>query len=294
MNTNSLSERAMLVSLNIRRWSAALTDKKITLEVAAKHAVNEKRAGRYRKYAIDTKALTFEAVGTAASALRNKHYFYTLPWSHDGARILPAAMFEQYSQETRALKTLFEKAVEAFLADYPVLKAAARVELNGMYNENDYPVNMAAKFGVDVKMMNLPDEADFRVSLPDAAMAEIKQGIQTEMAKTLQIAMRDPYERLYEHISRMVARLSEKGGVVRDTLVSGLADLCAVLPGLNLTNDPQLEDLRRRAERMIQNVNPQELRDHPAVRRSVARQATEIQQLMAGFMGAAPSEEEAA
>ena len=40
MNTTSLSERAMLASLNIRRWQAALTDKKITAEVATNHAVN--------------------------------------------------------------------------------------------------------------------------------------------------------------------------------------------------------------------------------------------------------------
>ena len=35
----------MLASLNIRRWQAALTDKKITAEVATNHAVNANRAG---------------------------------------------------------------------------------------------------------------------------------------------------------------------------------------------------------------------------------------------------------
>ena len=106
--------------------------------------------------------------------------------------------------------------------------------------------------------------------------------------------MRDPYERLYQHISRMVTRLSDPKGVFHDTLVTGLAELCAVLPGLNITNDPLLDDLRRRSERMIQNIAPQDLRDQPAERRNVARQATEIQRLMAGYMGAAPAEEVAA
>jgi hypothetical protein len=290
MTTTSLCERAMLVSLNIRRWAAALTDKKITAEVASNHAVNEKRAGRYRKNAIDIKAATFEAVGSAASELRNKHYFYTLPWSQDGARILPAAMFEEYSKETRALRTIFDRTVSAFVDDYPALKEAARLELNGMYNEDDYPTNIAAKFGVDVVMMPLPDAEDFRATLSETAVAEIKQGIETELQKTMQAAMRDPYERLYSHISRMVARLSDKDGVFRDTLVTGLSDLCAVLPGLNLTNDPTLDDLRRRAERMIANIEPQALRDVPAVRRDVAREAAEIQHLMAGYMGTKPQE----
>ena len=62
MNITSLSERAMLASLNIRRWQAALTDKKVSAEVATNHAVNPTRAGKYRKNAIDTKAPSFEAV----------------------------------------------------------------------------------------------------------------------------------------------------------------------------------------------------------------------------------------
>ena len=46
MNITSLSERAMLASLNIRRWQAALTDKKITAEVATNHAVNPTPRGQ--------------------------------------------------------------------------------------------------------------------------------------------------------------------------------------------------------------------------------------------------------
>jgi hypothetical protein len=285
MNMNSLSERAMLASLNIRRWQAALTDKKITVEVATNHAVNATRAGKYRKNAIDTKAPSFEAVVSTASELRNKHYFYTLPWSQDGARILPASIFEDYSGEMRMLRGAFERAVRGFVEDFPSLKVAAKQELNGMYNEADYPTNIGAKFGVDIVFMPLPDAQDFRATLAEHAVVEIKEGIQAELQKTMESAMRDPYERLYTHISRMVERLSDKDAVFRDTLVTGLADLCAILPGLNLTRDERLEDLRKRAEKMIAHVDPKDLREVPSVRQSVARQAAEIQSMMSSFMG---------
>jgi hypothetical protein len=290
MTTNSLAERAMLASLNIRRWQAALTDKRITTEVATHHAVDEKRAGKYHKNAIDVRAPSFQTVVTAASDLRNRHYFYTLPWGQDGARILPAAIFEEYSEEMRKLRGAFERAVKSFVDDYPLLKLAAKRELNGMYDESDYPTNIAAKFGVDIVFMPLPDAHDFRASLSEATVAEIKEGIAAELQKTTKLAMREPYERLYTHISRMVARLSDKKAVFRDTLVTGLADLCAVLPGLNVTGDPQLEELRKRAEMMIAHVDPQDLRDVPSLRNNVARQAADIQHVMAGFMGTATSE----
>lgn len=293
MESTSLSQRAMLASLNIRRWSPALTDKKITHEVARSHAVSEKRAGQYRKNAIDVGAPTFQAVVGAASDLRTQHYFFTLPWSQDGARILPSAVFENYSQHIRKLRLAFDMAVHSFVADYPLLKLAAKRELNGMYNEADYPTNIAAKFGVEITFMPLPDAEDFRASLSDSAVTEIKQGIEAELQRTTQIAMREPYERLYTHISRMVERLSDKKAVFRDTLVTGLADLCAILPGLNLLRDPKLDELRKRAEELIANVDPQDLREVPAIRREVARKAAEIQSLMAPIMGGATSSEAA-
>lgn len=293
MTTNALSERAMLASLNIRRWSPALTDKKITHEVATSHAVSEKRAGKYRKNAIDVKAPSFQAVVSAASELRNQHYFYTLPWSQDGARILPSAVFEKYSNEMRKLRLTFDKSVQGFVDDYPRLMLVAKRELNGMYNQADYPTNIAAKFGVDIAFMPMPDSQDFRASLSESAVSEIKKGIEAELQKTTQLAMHEPYERLYRHISRMVERLSDKQAIFRDTLVTGLADLCAILPGLNLMGDPQLDDLRKRAESLIANVDPQDLRDVPAVRRDVARKAAEIQSIMAPLMGGAASSEAA-
>jgi hypothetical protein len=293
MTTNALSERAMLASLNIRRWSPALTDKKITHEVATSHAVSEKRAGKYRKNAIDVKAPSFQAVVSAASELRNQHYFYTLPWSQDGARILPSAVFEKYSDEMRKLRLTFDKSVQGFVDDYPRLMLVAKRELNGMYNQADYPTNIAAKFGVDIAFMPMPDSQDFRASLSESAVSEIKKGIEAELQKTTQLAMHEPYERLYTHISRMVERLSDKKAIFRDTLVTGLADLCAILPGLNLMGDPQLDDLRKRAESLIANVDPQDLRDVPAVRRDVARKAAEIQSIMAPLMGGAASSEAA-
>jgi hypothetical protein len=283
----------MLASLNIRRWSPALTDKKITHEVATSHAVSEKRAGKYRKNAIDVKAPSFQAVVSAASELRNQHYFYTLPWSQDGARILPSAVFEKYSNEMRKLRLTFDKSVQGFVDDYPRLMLVAKRELNGMYNQADYPTNIAAKFGVDIAFMPMPDSQDFRASLSESAVSEIKKGIEAELQKTTQLAMHEPYERLYTHISRMVERLSDKKAIFRDTLVTGLADLCAILPGLNLMGDPQLDDLRKRAESLIANVDPQDLRDVPAVRRDVARKAAEIQSIMAPLMGGAASSEAA-
>ena len=262
MNITSLSERAMLASLNIRRWQAVLTDKKITAEVATHHAVNVNRAGKYRKNAIDTKAPSFEAVVSTASELRNKHYFYTLPWSQDGARILPASIFEKYSEDMRTLRGAFGRAVEGFVEIFEP-QSCCEAGTQWHVQRGRLPHKHRRQVRRRYCLHALPDAQDFRASLNQNAVVQIKEGIQAELQKTMQTAMRDPYERLYSHISRMVERLSDKKAIFRDTLVTGLADLCAILPGLNLTGDERLDDLRKRAERMVTHLDPQDLREVP-------------------------------
>lgn len=281
-----LNESAMLASLSISYYQGARTDKKVTAEVALNHKVKSERAGHYRKFAIDTKNPKYQAVITAAGALRTAHYTRTLPWGDEGARILTAMAFDEYSKEIRAARSAFDKAVAEFIVEFPSLKAAARVELNGMYNEADYPLDIKAKFGVRQSILPLPDAGDFRTKLHDGAVDEIKANIEQEVQRGITEAMKDPYQRLHDHISRMVKALSNPKAIFRDTLVTGLGELCSVLPGLNLTGDANLEELRRKSEAMISGIEAQDLRDRPSARRKVAAQAREIQDAMSEFMGA--------
>lgn len=284
--SSNLSKSAMLASLTIRRWQGTLTDRKVSSEVASAHNVSERRAGKYRKHAIDVDAPSFRAVLTSANELRHKHYWHTLPWGQDGARILTAVNFDTYSNDIRHLTALFDEATRAFVRDFPMLKASAQRELNGLYNEADYPRDIARKFGVDLSIMPLPDAKDFRVSLSQEAVKTIRASIEDELQRTTAAAMQEPYQRLYDHIARMVERLSDPEATFRDSLVSGLSELCAALPGLNLTNDQRLTDLTSKAAALIVGIDAQHLRDSPAVRSDVAKRAAEIQNVMGAFMGA--------
>lgn len=289
MSSSNLSKSAMLASLTIRRWQGTLTDRKVSGEVATAHNVTERRAGKYRKHAIDVDAPSFRAVLTASSDLRHKHYWHTLPWGQDGARILTATNFDTYSTDIRHLTALYDEAARAFVRDFPRLKESAKRELNGLYNEDDYPRDIARKFGVDLSIMPLPDAKDFRVALSQEAVKQIRGDIEAELQRTTSAAMQEPYQRLYDHVARMVERLSDPENTFRDSLVTGLAELCAVLPGLNLTGDARLSELTTKAAALIAGIDAKQLRDVPAIRADVAKRAAEIQNVMGAFMGVAQS-----
>lgn len=295
-----LCTRAMLASVVIHRWMATLTDKQITKDVAEKHNVTAARLGKYKKNAIDVQNKEFVAVCEAAGELRQTHYKHTLPWGQDGARILTTEAFERYSAAIRHARWKFDVAADAFASVYPTLIEAAKAELKEAFNESDYPRHVRSKFGVDLQIMPLPDSTDFRVNLSADVVWDIKRNITEALHRTVNEAMQAPYARLHELVDRMARRLSvvpelrKRGtpytgatGTFRDSLVEGLAELIEIMPGLNLTKDAKLDELCESAKQMIAGVTPELLRNDMTKRAEVAKRATEIADVMAGYMGAA-------
>lgn len=283
-NDGALASRAMLASLTVHKWLATRTDKKITAEVAERYSVEERRAGRFRKYAIDITHPVYAKVGTLSGALREKHYFHTLPWGQEGSRILLARNFQRYSKEIREAIGRYDEACAAFCKVYPQLKEAAKAELGEMFNDKDYPLVIDGHFGASLRIMPLPDAGDFRAQLAKDEVEQIRSEIAAELDRTTTEAMREPYERLYKYIARMAQQLGDPKGQIRDSLVGNLEELCGVLPALNLTNDPQLDALCVKARALTAHT-PKELRDDSRIRAQVAEEAARIQDLMAGFMG---------
>lgn len=299
---NALSEIAMLATLNVSMWAATVTDEKISREVAKRHNASQD-SGVYKKNAIDIKAPEYRALITAKSNIRNRYYELTLPWGNNGSRILSAQMHPKFCDDMRKLSGEYTSAVRDFVDAFPRLKQEAKIARNGMYNEDDYPENISSKFDCKWSFDNVSNADDFRIKLASSVVEEIREEMRKQNEDTLNLAMHDAYDRLYKHINRMVERLAdrtpknsvrgkanrakvaEKGGKFRETLVSGLEELCEMLPLMNLSNDEQLNELTGRARQMIKGVTVEQLREVPAKRREVHAEAKKIQDIMSSFMG---------
>lgn len=283
----ALNTRAMLVSLNISLWTARKLDRKITAEVNTQHAASAD-AGRYNKHLLPGDAKSLETVRKIAQAARDDYYTQTLPWSADGARILPAAQFMEFSATMRKHAAAFDVAKAEFLADYPNLQANARVLLNGMYRPEDYPAPgaIAQKFGFSLNFSPVPDAGDFRVAISDQAAADIRRQIEQTAQEAEARAMRDLWQRLHDATAAMVDRLSDPDTIFRDSLIGNMRDLLDILPRLNVADDPALAALAQEAEQKLAAYHPQDLRDDKATRAMVAADAAAIVARMSDYMGA--------
>lgn len=280
---NNLTDRAMLINLAITTWNAHRYDRQVSTDVETTHG-SAKGMGRYNKKLVGESEASLKLKVIVGDA-RQFHYTYTLPWSTEGPRILPSAVFMTYAEHMRTYKQEFDQAASEFVHDYANQKNKARLLLGQLYHEEDYPVDVADKFSFRWTVLPLPDAGDFRVHLTTDEIDLIKSQITEDVQAATAGAMREVWQRLYKHVSKMAERLAIPDAVFRNSLVENLRDLCKLLPLLNLTGDAQLDQLRVEVDMRLNAYDPDDLRDNKAQRAKIAQAAQDIQKRMSAYMG---------
>jgi len=292
MQTQELHTRAILVAVNISSWSGKKKDANVSREAAAAHGAHES-AGQYTKnllpstVKIDAKAKaakaqkavessnSFQALMAHINDTRNNfHYKQTLKWS-DGWQLLPIKNYQAYVDGMRERQHKFNALLADFVADYPRLRDAAKVILNGMFDESEYPANIASKFSFKIEFAPVPQGGDFRVALADAEIAAIVASTEARVKTAFQDAQNEAAGRMQEVLEKLVAKLGENKPIFRDTLIGNVRDMCAVVGRLNIADDPRLEKLRREAE-LLAMTEPETLRKNEDVRVETAARAQGI------------------
>lgn len=279
-----IHSRAMLTSLRISTWTARKYDKKISKEVSDNHnAVAD--AGRYNKMLIPGDALSYKAIMQLTGTIRTEYYKHTLAWSDEGWRLLPTANYMQYTGFIRESKSKFESLRRDFIEKYPALRDAARIRLNGMYKDEDYPLasQIESKFGFHMGFAPLPAQGDFRVDLPQEEIRRIEAEMGSKVQDATAEAMADCWKRLYDCVSHVHERLADPTAIFRDTLITNAGELCDILSRLNVAGDPNLESMRAEVSDYIASQDPDTLRENSSLRDDTATMAEDIISRMAAF-----------
>jgi hypothetical protein len=190
----------------------------------------------------------------------------------------------------------FDDQVREFLENYPELISRAKKTLNQMFDEQDYPDihKLETRFAFATQITPVPSAEDFRVDLAQEEVSAIRQQIEHQAQKAQAEAMASLWQRLYDVVSKMADRLDEEGAVFRDSLVNNIKDLAALLPRLNIAEDPDLERLGNYVSQRLCTVTPDVLRRDPTIRKETADQANAVLRRMDYFMGEQTPREAAA
>lgn len=275
----SIKEKAMLASVSIGVWTASKHDKKATQDVHDIHgAIN---AGRFNKRLISKNHL--HDLQTLVSEIRKFHTDNTLPWGKRGERLLPSDNYMKYTSKMSYYRSEFDRLKQEFLDNYKYMITEARATLGSLYNDKDYPEDVSSKFYFSVQIMPVQDENDFRVALSDSEVERIKKSVSKEIEDRVAMANRNIYARIASHLQRMKERLGNDKGRLYDTVMEHAKELSELLPRLNVTRDPEIDNICRQLGDLYMDTDT--IRKNPELRKGAAIKANQILKDMEAIIG---------
>jgi hypothetical protein len=276
-NIAGVARAAMLVDLNISTYSGRKQDKTTQEEVTtAKGAHSKQAASVYKNLFANCAELS--AITKFQAKVRFEHYRLTMPWADSGSRLLPTALLLDYTATMGKFQSEFQGLVDAFLAKYDTLVAAAAFQLGTLFDRDEYlpSAKVSRRFSMDLTYSPLPSAGDFRLDIESEVQQDLIDKYEARSSRMLEQANQEAWTRLHGVLTKISDRLKiDEDGVknkFHDTLVSNAEDLCDLLSALNVTKDADLERARKRLQEALSGVTPKELRDELSTRLEVKRQ----------------------
>ena len=282
----SLSQRAMLVDLDVSEWNVRRSDKDAAREIAQLHGASEDW-GAYIKRLLPQEALA--RLNSALGAAKREHERRTLAWDR-GRRILSNVGYLEYVAAMRQHASHVEDAREDVLAhlDDHINEASRR--LNTLFKRSDYPsvAELRARIGIRWRFEPIPTGDDFRVTWPTDALASetarIRADIEAAATENLEGTKREIGERVKEVVGHLANRLREYGAAEAEgdtgkrlyqNMVDNVRDLAMLLPSLNMAADPLIDQLATEL-RTVTRFSADTLKSSPAARETTERAAADI------------------
>lgn len=281
-----LKDRALLVHPALSSCTFRKTDKRATAQFVTEHGASHD-AGHFIKHLLSPDQPQLAAIEKLDDQIRAFHREHTLPWMDDGPRILPTALFEDYMGPMRQWRNQRQTLlVPAFLAVYESAVLERRSQLNGLFNPRDYPdvEKLKKRFAFEVRTLPLPDQSDFRVTMAEDAMQELRSSVSLQLTEAHEAGRLDMFRRLAEPVAHMANVLRQPEKIFRDSLVTNIRQIVALLPKLNAAvGDPVLNELIQSANALAA-VDPDTLRDSKNAREQKATEARAILERMADYL----------
>lgn len=293
-----IATECMIINLQQGSWEGRKLDREASKRVNTDSGATGDVA-RVNKLIIQKEALS--GIVSKHSAIYSHYRLHTLPWKDNGDRLLSRKMYARFIEGHEQLVADFNVEVTKFIdVTYPAERARAEFRMGNLFKPEDYPAaeELRGKFYNRMTIDAVAEAQDFRVKMSDEKRGEIQAQIESNMAERINKVMAQVWANLAKHVEHFAERMKSEGGRLHDSARDNLLELCDILPGLNILNDPDLKRIGLEIKQRVSAYDMKELRHPkkgPALKAQAATEADEIIEQMRGFMtalgGLAPDEE---
>ena len=281
---NTIRQGAVLTSLTIRKWGNSKLDKGASASIAAS-------SGASPEFARVTKTLLSKQFIDPLNKLLNKarsdFYEVTLPWTDNGWRLLPVGKLNDLQQAIDNHKIDLDNLLRQSLIDYAYQVQNAQRELGTLFDPDDYPSTseIAAKYSIEVQMMPVPSEGDFRLSVAGDVAEAIREQAREQYAACAARSMQHIWHSVGELLTLVHERLNSSDGRFT-SIFPKLMDMVDGLDELNVGQDPELQRLQREAKRRLSALrDPKAIKTDEPARKQAAQDVKSVIDDFEGMWG---------
>jgi hypothetical protein len=286
----TIATSASLIDFNVGVWTGRIRDKKTTEEVTRdKQAGSSKAATVVKHLMTDDKDL--DKIRAYAQECRMYVAKNTWRWTDGGTRLLPSKVIFEVTNELEGRSIEFFKLVDIFVNAFPLKVSAAAFKLGQLFDRNEFPdaQDVRKKFHFGYNITPVPTSGDFRVDVQKDVGDFLKKKFEADAEKKINAMLREPWERVYEHLSlvkeRMDAALAYEATSAEDgrrapklfqSLIDNALDLVNSLDRMNVTGDAQLAECAAKMRRMFSSMDIKTVRESKDVQESVSKQVADL------------------
>jgi hypothetical protein len=281
----SLATSCVLVHPEVNVWTATRQDNEISEEVTtAKKA--DRDSGKFVKHLL-AKNPEHRRVLNYRQTVYNWMQRRTYDWA-GSQRILPAVQLTQFMREFNEHEQTFKGLVDDFIKAYPTIVSNMAFVQGDMFKREDYPsVNeVFSKFSIRLYTAEVP-VGDFRCQIAQDLAADLQTHYERQARDLVENIINRQKEQLVE-VMRSISHCCETETVVEngeikikrrklyDTTLQRAIELCDTFAKFNVTEDPQLDEVRTRLKKALDGVTIDALRNHDTTRIVVKEEVDDI------------------
>ena len=239
------------------------------------------------KKLLDTGCPAFRAV----TSVRNRTVAYwksmSLPYPEPGVRLIRQDYVEPFNERMTHLRDALHEEVEKLDRQLPHLRQAAEERLGSLYDLADYPPTLVGLFALDWDFPSV-EPPDYLLQLNPSLYEQERRRMMSRFEEAVSMAEQAFIEELGKLVGHLVERLNGttdgKSKIFRDSAVSNLQEFFRQFRMLNVRSNAELDRLVETAQRMLQGLGPQQLRDSQSLREQVVSRLSTVQKSLDGLM----------
>lgn len=277
VTATKLSERAMLIHVSCHGWTGRKKDRLASEDVCTRAKAAKEAVDVIAKLVPKKK---LDPIYHAKGRIDRKVEEMTLPWLTGGYNILPSDLFMSFRTEITKLIRGYTEAVNDLVKQWPSIVAAAPNRLGTLLSSKQIHLPTAAevkaKFFVTFDVLPIPEVSDFRAKMREDEFQSVRQEVDASWQRLTTKALQEVWLRLADLVGKLGERMAEKDTKFRDSIVGNLKNFCELMPKFNLTNNADLEKIRREVMNGLASLDPEDLREIPNHRKKAAKDAQDI------------------